>query len=97
MPAYVIYQGEVFDPVGYDAYKAAAATQVAAAGGRDLVRGGECHVLFEGELLAPWTVILEFDDVDAARSWYEGDGYQEIKKLREGIAAVSMYVVEGLS
>lgn len=39
MSAYVIYQGEVFDPVRYDECKVKAAASIAAAGGRYIVRG----------------------------------------------------------
>jgi uncharacterized protein (DUF1330 family) len=41
MPAYVIYQAEALDAARYEEYKAQAGPNVAAAGGRYLVRGGE--------------------------------------------------------
>lgn len=96
MAAYVIYQGEVLDPDRYEVYKAAAAPNIVASGGRYIVRGAEIHVL-DGDPPASRTVILEFDDVAAARACYESDAYQEIRKLREGVAEASLYIVEGLS
>ena len=41
MAAYVIYQGEVLDPVRYEEYKMRAAASLEAAGGRYVVRGGD--------------------------------------------------------
>jgi uncharacterized protein (DUF1330 family) len=41
MPAYVIVETDVTDPVQYKKYKAASSGAVAASSGRFLVRGGE--------------------------------------------------------
>lgn len=41
MPAYIIAEIEVTDPVLYERYKPLAAAAIVAAGGRYLVRGGE--------------------------------------------------------
>ena len=40
MPAYVIYQGEVLDPVRYEEYKTHAAASLEAAGARYVVQIG---------------------------------------------------------
>ena len=53
MPAYVIYQGEVFDPERYEEYKRLVTPNIAAAGGRYLVRGGHAEALEVG--LPGWT------------------------------------------
>ena len=47
MPAYIVVDGEVTDPVRYEAYKKLAQTAIAKHGGRYLVRGGETSVLEE--------------------------------------------------
>jgi uncharacterized protein (DUF1330 family) len=96
MTAYVIYQGEVLDPVRYDEYKTKAAESILRAGGRYLVRGGETEVL-EGEPPAGRTVVLEFPSMQDALAWYHGDEYTEIRKLREGAARARMYAVEALA
>ena len=94
MAAYVIYQGEVLDPVRYEEYKTAAAASIAAAGGRYVVRGGDVEVL-EGDAPSGRTVILEFPTRQAALDWYHGDDYAAARVLREGVARARMYVVDG--
>lgn len=96
MPAYVIYQGEVLDPVRYEEYKALAAPCIHAAGGRYLVRGGAIDV-FEGDEPDGRTVVLEFPSMEAARAWYDSPEYTEIRKLRDGAARSRLYAVEGMA
>jgi len=91
----VIYQGEVFDPERYEEYKAQVSPNIAAAGGRYLVRGGEAEAL-EGGLPAGRTVVLEFPTKKAALDWYRSEEYTEIRKLREGAARATLYVVDGV-
>jgi uncharacterized protein (DUF1330 family) len=45
LAAYVIYQGEVLDAERYEEYKAQVTPNIAAAGGRYLVRGGAAEAL----------------------------------------------------
>jgi uncharacterized protein (DUF1330 family) len=95
MPAYVIIETDVSGPERYEQYKAASPGAVAAGGGRFLVRGGELVVL-EGDWQPPRLVILEFEDLAAAKRWYESEAYQEAKKLREGAAHLRMVAVQGV-
>jgi uncharacterized protein (DUF1330 family) len=95
MPAYVIVETNVHDPEQYERYKEAAPPAVAAAGGRFVVRGGELDVL-EGDWHPPRLVVLEFEDLAAARRWYDSPEYQEAKRLRAGAADLNMVAVEGL-
>jgi uncharacterized protein (DUF1330 family) len=95
MPAYVIVETEVTDPERYEAYTAAAAPAVAAAGGAYLVRGGELAVL-EGDWRPSRLVILEFEDLAAARRWYESERYRDARRLRQGAARISMVAVQGV-
>ena len=94
MPAYVIVETDVSDPERYQAYKAAAAEAVAAAGGRYLARGGELAVL-EGDWQPSRLVVLEFEDLAAARRWYESELYQQARRLRSGAASLHMVAVQG--
>jgi uncharacterized protein (DUF1330 family) len=97
MTAYVIFEGEVTDPVRYEEYKPRAAASIAAAAGRYLVRGGEIEVL-EGDAPAGRTVVLEFPTRQAAVDWYRGEEYAAVRPLREGAATVArMYVVDGMA
>jgi len=94
MPAYVIVETDIHDPEQYERYKAASPAAVSGGGGRFLVRGGELAVL-EGDWHPKRLVVLEFDDLDAVKRWYESESYQEAKKLRDGAANLNMVAVEG--
>jgi len=95
MPAYVIVETDVTDPEQYEQYKAASPGAVASGGGRFVVRGGELAVL-EGDWKPTRLVVLEFEDLDAARRWYDSPEYQEAKKLRDGAASLRMVAVQGI-
>jgi uncharacterized protein (DUF1330 family) len=95
MPAYVIVETDVHDAEQYERYKAASPGAIAAGGGRFVVRGGEIAVL-EGDWQPKRLVVLEFEDLDAARRWYDSPEYREAKELREGAAKLHVVAVEGL-
>ena len=95
MPAYVIVETDIHDPEQYERYRAASPAAVAGGGGRFVVRGGELAVL-EGEWQPKRLVVLEFDDLEAAKRFYESEEYQEVKKLRDGAASLNMVAVEGV-
>jgi uncharacterized protein (DUF1330 family) len=91
----VIVETDVTDPEQYEQYKAASPAAIAAGGGRFLVRGGELAIL-EGDWQPSRIVMLEFDDLAAAKRWYESEAYQEAKKLRAGAASFRAIAVQGL-
>lgn len=95
MSAYIIVETDISDPVQYELYKAASPGAVAAGGGRFIVRGGEIAVL-EGDWSPKRLVVLEFDDLEAVRRFYDSPEYQAAKQLREGAADLSMVAVQGL-
>ena len=95
MPAYVIVETDITDPERYEQYKAASPAAIAEGGGRFLVRGGELVVL-EGGWQPTRLVMLEFEDLAAAKRWYESKVYQEAKMLREGAAHLHMVAVQGI-
>ena len=95
MPAYLIVETDVHDPEQYEQYKAASPAAVAAGGGRFVARGGELAVL-EGDWHPTRLVVLEFEDLEAAKRFYESEDYQAAKKLREGAATLRMVAVEGV-
>jgi uncharacterized protein (DUF1330 family) len=95
MPAYVIVETDIHDPEQYEQYRAASPAAVAAGGGRFLVRGGEMAVL-EGDWTPSRLVVLEFEDLEAAKRWYASEHYQEVMKLRAGAAHLNMVAVEGV-
>jgi uncharacterized protein (DUF1330 family) len=95
MPAYVIVETDISDPEQYEQYKAASPAAVAGGGGRFVVRGGELAVL-EGDWEPTRLVVLEFEDLEAAKRWYESAEYQAAKKLRAGAARLRMVAAEGI-
>jgi uncharacterized protein (DUF1330 family) len=95
MTAYVIVETDITDPERYEQYKAASPGAISAGGGRFLVRGGELAVL-EGDWEPTRLVVLEFEDLAAAKRWYESEIYQEAKRLRDGAAALRMVAVQGV-
>ena len=95
MAAYVIVETDITDPERYEQYKAASPAAVQAGGGRFLVRGGELAVL-EGDWHPSRLVVLEFEDLAAARAWYRSETYQQAKELRDGAARLRMVAVQGV-
>ena len=91
----MIVETDISDPEQYEQYKAASPGAVAAGGGRFVVRGGELAVL-EGDWNPSRLVVLEFEDLDAAKRWYESETYQDARKLREGAARLNMVAVQGV-
>jgi uncharacterized protein (DUF1330 family) len=96
MPAYVIVDIDVLDPVQYEDYKRLAAPAVAACGGRYLARGGRTETL-EGDWGPKRLVILEFESVERAKAWLESPEYRPARDLRHAAARTDMVVVEGVA
>ncbi len=95
MPAYVIVDIEVHDPVAYEKYKAAAQATVGAYGGRYLVRGGRVETL-EGSWTPRRFVVLEFPSFERARAWWSSPEYAAAKAIRHASAATEMIVADGV-
>jgi uncharacterized protein (DUF1330 family) len=95
MPAYLIVETDITDPEQYEQYKAASPGAIAAHGGRFVVRGGETAVL-EGDWNPKRLVVVEFEDLEAAKRFYDSPEYQAAMKLREGAARLNMVAVEGI-
>jgi uncharacterized protein (DUF1330 family) len=95
MPAYVITETDVHDQEQYERYKAVSPAAIAAGGGRFMARGGDLAVL-EGDWRPQRLVLLEFEDLEAAKRWYDSPEYREARRLREGAAILKMVAVEGL-
>jgi hypothetical protein len=58
------------------------------------VRGGELAVL-EGDWEPSRLVVLEFEDLEAAKRWYDSERYRQARTLREGAARLRMVAVRG--
>lgn len=95
MPAYVVVNVKVEDPVRYEEYRRLAPASIAAYGGRYLARGGRTEVL-EGDWQPARFVILEFDSAARARAWLDSPEYAPVKRIRHETARTSMVVIEGV-
>ena len=91
----MIIETDISDAAQYERYKAASPAAVEAGGGRFLARGGELDVL-EGDWQPSRLVVLEFEDVAAARRWYDSETYRQAKELRTGAARLRMVAVQGV-
>jgi uncharacterized protein (DUF1330 family) len=52
--------------------------------------------VLEGDWRPPRLVILEFEDLAAARRWYDSEIYRQARRLREGAAGIRMVAVQGV-
>lgn len=95
MPAYVVVEIAVQDPVTYERYKALAPASLAVYGGRYIARGGATEVL-EGHWNPPRLVILEFPTAERARAWWSSPEYADAKVLRQASARTQMLLLEGM-
>lgn len=94
MKAYLVAHIEVHDPAGFEVYREKVPAVIARFGGRYVIRGGEAHPL-EGHWPVPRLVVIEFDNLDAARTFYHSPEYQEILPLRLQSSSGEVAIVEG--
>jgi uncharacterized protein (DUF1330 family) len=90
MAAYFIAQYVVNDPGLYQEYQAGAGPTLAKYGG-ELVAFDVAAESMEGSAPGPQTVIIKFEDTDAAKKWYNSDDYQAVVGKR--LAATEGYSV----
>jgi uncharacterized protein (DUF1330 family) len=95
MPAYVIASvTDAWEPDKLAEYRERNTDVVAEHGGRFVARGGR-HEILEGDYAPVRLVIIEFPDLDAARGWYESDGYAPLRELRRSASKTDIVMVEG--
>ena len=82
MPAYLIAEHKITDPIKFDGYRTKVGPMIARYGGRYLTKGGS-HKMPEGGHWKPErVVIIEFPDMDALNAWYNSSEYQPLIALR---------------
>ena len=89
---YIILTEAINDPEGMKAYGRAAG---AAMGGVTILAVDTAPTVIEGAWHGNQTVVLEFESVDAARTWYESEAYQNAAKLRHAAADCNAVIVSG--
>ncbi len=95
MPAYVIVEVEIEDPIAYEEYKKLTPAAIAAYDGRFIVRGAKTESL-EGTWNPERIVVVEFPSVERAKQWWASPGYTKAKNIRQRAAKTKMIVVEGV-
>ena len=95
MPAYIIVEIEITDPVGYEEYKKLAGPTVEQYGGKYIVRGGAVETL-EGNWNPKRMVVLKFESMQRAKEWLDCEEYREPRKMRHRTAKTKMIIVEGV-
>ncbi len=95
MPAYVIVDIDITDPVRYEEYKKLAPGTLAAFGGRYVARGGKSEVL-EGQKRPGRLVLLEFPSAERARAWWSSETYRPVRAIRQACARTEMILTEGV-
>lgn len=94
MPAYVIVEVEIHDPVEYEEYKQLTPASIAAYDGKFVVRAAHT-VALEGDWNPQRIVVLEFPSVERAKEWWHSEEYAPAKTIRQRTAKTKMLVAEG--
>lgn len=95
MPAYLISEIEITDPVRYEDYRKMVPATLAAYGGRFVIRGGASQTL-EGDWHPKRLITIEFESVARALEWYHSAEYRPARELRQATSNSRVILVEGL-
>lgn len=96
MKAYTIFDvRSIKDEQGMDQYRQAVMDTVEHFGGRYVAIGGPLEVI-EGKEAPVFPVIIEFPDMEAARSWYTSPQYSGLKELRKRSADTQAYLLQSI-
>ena len=95
MSAYMIVEVNINDSSKYDDYKKLTPASLEPYGGKFIVRGGRAE-LIEGEEEPNRIVVLEFENSEKAKAWWNSPLYNEAKKIRQAAAKTRMVLVEGV-
>jgi uncharacterized protein (DUF1330 family) len=94
MAVYMVFNEQITDQVKFETYRQQAGALILRNGGRFLVRGGNVTSL-EGNPGLHRVVIIEFDDMAAARRFYDGDEYRPLIQLRQSASTGYAAIIEG--
>jgi uncharacterized protein (DUF1330 family) len=94
MAVYMIFNEQITDQSMFDQYRQQAGPLIARYGGRFLVRGGGVTTL-EGDPEFHRVVVVEFDDMAAARRFYDSDEYKPLITLRQSASTGYAAILNG--
>jgi uncharacterized protein (DUF1330 family) len=91
---YLVAHIRVHDKEAFERFKAMSGPAIADYGGKVLVRNPMPEHR-EGDLRG-MTIVIEFEDMNAARRFYESDAYTAARAVRETAADTDLILVEGI-
>ena len=91
---YLIAHIAVHDAEGFEAFKQLSGAAIKAHDGRVLIRNPAPDLL-EGEI-KKLTIVVEFDSLTAAQTFYDSDAYTKARTLREKVSDTGLILVEGM-
>lgn len=95
MSAYMFFNvSEVSDEAKMEEYRRHVFSTVEKFGGRYLIIGGDQTIL-EGEKKLEFPVLIEFDNSEQAKRWYNSEEYREILPLRLDSTKGNLVVIDG--
>jgi uncharacterized protein (DUF1330 family) len=96
MPAYLLIEAKVSDPLAYATCEELAAAAVSKYAGRYLARDSRSEVL-EGQWSKPGhLLVIEFDSVLQAKKFYNSAEYAAARAARANAAEINTLLVDGL-
>lgn len=96
MPAYFIADASVRNAAALQAFRSRAAAAVSEHGGRYLVRTESIEAV-EGTWAPQTVIVIEFPDLERARSWYRSSEYALALALRDNALSRHLILVDGLA
>lgn len=94
MPAYLIVEIDIFDPVGFGEYRKAVVPLIQKYGGKYAAVGDQIETL-EGDWSPKRIVMIEFPSMERAKEWFGCEEYRGPCKIRKQTAKTNMILVEG--
>ncbi len=95
MAGYALMDVEITDDTAFAEFLKLAPAVVKTYGGRYLVRGGAAEVV-QGDWTPHRLVLVEFDSVDQARTWWNSSDHAELKAMLDRCSITTTTIVEGV-
>ncbi len=83
MPAYLVVEHVITDPIKFEEYRSEVGPLIANFGGRYLTKGNTHRQPEGGHTRPERMVIIEFPDMQALEAWYNAPEYQPLIALRK--------------
>ena len=91
---YLVAHIRVHDKEGFEKFKKMAGPAISDYGGKVLVRNPNPEVLEGGD--SGVAIIIEFESIESARTFYASDRYTKAKAVRELASDTDLILVEGV-